>query len=122
MKNNNILDWIYGQAKIVLYEFDKELENTTFIITNLSQYEIVFTDKKNDKKIKFIFANKYTYGLGVQPLQNISLETKKGIKLLSEEVNKKEGKGAFRKYFRTRGTAISRTAVFYDLYCRYLTD
>jgi hypothetical protein len=120
MKNNDVLSWICTQAEIVLLYFANGLDDSGFIITNLTQFEVVFENTQNKQVLKFIFANEYTYGLGVQPLQNIILESPEGRKMLSEVVDRQEGKGAFRRYLAASAPSVSQMEVFRILLYQYL--
>lgn len=122
MKNNDVLSWICTQAEIVLLYFANMLDDSGFTITHLTQFEVVFENTQNKQALKFIFANEYTYGLGVQPLQNIILESPEVTEVLSEVVDRQEGKGAFRRYLAASAPSVSTMEVFRNLLFQYLMN
>jgi len=106
MKSNNIeiLKCIHDQAEITLIEFDEILETHGFRLISLNLFEITFKSEQG-QTIRFKFANDYRYGIGLLTI-----------------VNENEGKDSFRKAFKNRSPGVSRTKVFYDLFCRYFID
>ena len=119
--NSEILNLIHAQVEVILLDFDKELNERGFALFTLSQFEVVFKSPKSEI-IKFHLANDYRYGVGLQPLQDITMHTSQGEVRLSTEVEEKEYKGAFRNHFKNRAPGQTRTSIFKDLALKYFLN
>lgn len=119
--SSEILDLIHRQAKVILLHFEEEMSSRGFLLKSLSHFEIIFKNSQADI-LTFHLANDYRYGVGLQPLQDVTMNISQVEKRLSTEVEKKEYRGAFRNHFKNRAPGQTRTSIFKDLMLKYFFD